>query len=75
MGAFELGVLVPLSGKDMCKLFQKAGYEVVPGGKGSHIKMKKAGCPTATIPNHRELKKGTEHDLLKLLKDLSKRRK
>lgn len=52
----------------MCKLFQKEGYVVVPGGKGSHIKMKKAGCPTAIIPNHKELKSGTEHALRKLLK-------
>lgn len=59
---------MPLSGKDMCKLFQKEGYVVVPGGKGSHIKMKKAGCPTAIIPNHKELKSGTEHALRKLLK-------
>lgn len=59
---------MPLSGKDMRKLFIRAGYEVVPGGgKGSHWKLKKAGCPTVTIPNHRELKPGTEHDLKKIL--------
>lgn len=64
---------MPLSGKDMSKLFQKAGYEIVSGGKGSHIKMKKSGCPTAIIPNHKELKTGTEHDLLKILKNVSKK--
>jgi predicted RNA binding protein YcfA (HicA-like mRNA interferase family) len=58
---------VPISGKDMCKLFQKAGYEVVPGGKGSHIKLKKKNCPTVIIPNHKELKKGMEHALRKML--------
>jgi len=58
---------VPIGGKDMCKLFLKAGYEIVPGGKGSHIKLKKKGAPTAIIPNHKELKKGTEHTLRKIL--------
>lgn len=52
----------------MRKLFYDAGYELVPGaGKGSHWKLRKKGCPTVTIPNHRELKKGTEHDLKKIL--------
>jgi predicted RNA binding protein YcfA (HicA-like mRNA interferase family) len=58
---------VPISGKNMCKLFQEAGYEIVSGGKGSHIKLKKPGCPTIIVPNHRELKKGTEHSLRKIL--------
>ena len=59
---------MPISGKDLCKLFQSIGYAIVPGGgKGSHIKLKKSGCPTVIIPNHRELKKGTEHALRKTL--------
>jgi predicted RNA binding protein YcfA (HicA-like mRNA interferase family) len=58
---------MPLSGKEMAKLFQRAGYEIVPGGKGSHIKLKRKGSPTIIIPNHRELKTGTEHALKKLL--------
>jgi len=58
---------MPLSGKDLCKLFLKAGYEIVPGGKGSHIKLKKKNCPTIIIPDHKELAKGTEHALKKLL--------
>jgi len=38
---------MPLSGKEMCKLFYRAGYELVPGGgKGSHWKLKKQGHPT-----------------------------
>lgn len=33
---------MPMSGKEMRKLFRKAGYEVIPGGgKGSHWKLKK----------------------------------
>ncbi len=29
---------MPISGNDLCKLFLKAGYKIVAGGKGSHIK-------------------------------------
>ena len=58
---------MPLSGKELAKLFIKAGYEIVPGGKGSHIKLKKKGSPTVIIPNHRELKTGTEHAIRKIL--------
>lgn len=58
---------MPISGKDMCKLFQKAGYELVPGGKGSHMKLKRKNSPTVIIPNHKELKKGLEHALRKML--------
>ncbi len=54
----------------MCKLFQKAGYKIVSGGKGSHIKLKKKNCPTVIIPNHKELKKGTEHGLKKILESI-----
>ncbi len=53
----------------MCKLFLGAGYELVPGGgKGSHWKLKKKGKPTVIVPNHKELKTGTEHGLRKLLR-------
>ena len=55
---------MPLSGKEMRKLFLGAGYEIDQGGgKGSHWKLKKPGCPTATIPNHKTLKPGTEPSL------------
>ena len=60
-------IAVPLSGKEMCKLFQKSGYQLVSGGKGSHMKLKKKGCPTVIIPDHKELRKGTECALKKLL--------
>ena len=64
---------MPLSGKDMRKLFYDAGYELVSGGgKGSHWKLKKKGCPTVTIPNDTELAKGTEHSLLKVLEKAKK---
>ncbi len=60
---------MPISGKEMRKLFYKAGYELVPGaGKGSHWKLFK-GNDTVTIPNHKELKKGLEHSLKKKLEE------
>lgn len=58
---------MPISGKEMRKLFVKTGYEIVQGGKGSHWKLKKKGYPTVIIPDHKELKTGTEHALRKLL--------
>jgi predicted RNA binding protein YcfA (HicA-like mRNA interferase family) len=58
---------VPLSGKELMKLFLAKGYELVPGGKGSHLKLKKKNNPTVIIPNHKELKIGTEHGLRKIL--------
>lgn len=63
-------MLVPISGKDMRKLFYDAGYELVSGGgKGSHWKLKKKSGPTVIIPNHKELKKGLEHALKKILEE------
>jgi len=60
---------MPTSGKDLVKQFEKAGYEIIAkGGKGSHWKLKKDDCPTIIIPNHKELKKGTECALKKFLK-------
>jgi len=57
---------VPISGKEMRKLFYQKGYELVPGGgKGSHWKLKKKGKKTIVIPDHKELSKGLEHDLRK----------
>lgn len=58
---------MPLSGKEMTKLFLKNGYELVKGqGKGSHRKLRK-GNRTVIIPDHKELKKGLERALLKQL--------
>lgn len=59
---------MPLSGKEMAKLFIENGYEKVKGqGKGRHMKFRK-GNKTVIIPNHKELKKGLEQALLKFLK-------
>ena len=59
---------MPYSGKELMKLFKKKGYQEVKGqGKGSHHKFRK-GKQTVIIPDHKELKKGLEKDLLKILK-------
>lgn len=59
---------MPISGKQMCALFIRTGYRLVPGGKGSHMKLKKNGQPTVIIPNHKELSIGVEYALRKLLR-------
>jgi len=58
---------VPLSGKDMLKLYLKAGWKVLRQ-KGSHVILGK-NEKRETIPMHKELKKGLEKKLLKRLKD------
>ena len=64
---------MPISWKEMCKLFRREGYEIVAGGKGSHIKMARPGYPTVTIPHHRELSIGIEHSLRKRLLEVQER--
>lgn len=61
---------MPLSGKEMRKLFIQKGYEIVPGGKGSHFKLKRKGSPTVIVPDHKELATGTERALRKLLESV-----
>lgn len=57
---------MPISGKDMLKLFLQAGW-VVLRQKGSHVIVGKES-ERETIPLHRELKKGLEHALMKKLR-------
>lgn len=59
---------MPLSGKEMVKLFEKAGW-MFRHQKGSHVIMVCSDGRHKSIPLHRELKPGTEHDLLKTLRD------
>ncbi len=60
---------MPISGKELAKLFRKNGFEEIKGGgKGSHIKLRK-GNTTVIIPAHKELKKGLEKALRKKLKE------
>ena len=57
---------MPVSGKDMLKMYLKAEWQVLRQ-KRSHVAVGKNG-QVETIPMHRELAKGTEHGLLKRLK-------
>jgi predicted RNA binding protein YcfA (HicA-like mRNA interferase family) len=60
---------VPISGKELAKLFKKKGFiEIKKQGKGSHMKLRK-GKITVIIPAHKELKKGLERSLMKKLKE------
>ena len=58
---------MPISGKDMLKLYQTAGWIMIRQ-KGSHVIVGK-GALRETIPMHKELKKGLEKSLLKKLKE------
>ena len=57
---------MPLSGREMLKLYLKAGWTVLRQ-RGSHVMVGKDG-QVETIPMHREIKKGLERSLLKRLK-------
>jgi predicted RNA binding protein YcfA (HicA-like mRNA interferase family) len=54
---------MPLSGKEMVKLFEECGWVFIRQN-GSHAIMGKDG-QIEPIPLHRELKKGMEFKLLK----------
>ena len=63
-----------ISSQQMIKTAKKMGYEIVPGGKGSHIKMKKPDAPTLTIPgNEASLPKGTINSIWKTLGQSTKK--
>lgn len=40
--------------EQIIKVCGKHGYSVTPGGKGSHVKLKKSGCPTLIVPGNRD---------------------
>lgn len=55
-----------VSSKQLIKLLHKLGYSMVRQ-RGSHIKLKKdttAGTHSITVPEHREIAKGTLVDIL-----------
>lgn len=56
---------MPMTQEEMVRLLRNHGYEVVKGGKGSHIKMTKPGLKRPIIIPHGELQKGTERGILK----------
>ncbi|MEO8664483.1 MAG: type II toxin-antitoxin system HicA family toxin [Ignavibacteria bacterium] len=55
-----------VSGKDLVKALGKLGYET-DHQKGSHIILRQISSPfrRLTIPNHRELAKGTLRSIIK----------
>ena len=57
---------MPMSGKEMLRLYEKYGWKSVRQ-KGSHVIVIKDGELPETISLHRELKKGLEIKLLKRL--------
>lgn len=57
---------MPMSGKEMLRLFEKMGWKQVRQ-KVSHVILHKEGELPETIPMHKELKKGLERALLKRL--------
>ena len=56
---------MPMAQEQMVKLLVKHGFEVVKGGKGSHIKMTKPGQVRPIIIPHGELNKFTERGIMK----------
>ena len=59
---------MPMSGKDMAKLFFKAGWVERPQ-KGSHLIVVHPNGRHESIPQHKELGKGLERKLLKTLEE------
>lgn len=55
---------MPLTQKERINLLRAAGWIKTNGGKGSHIKMEKAGKRPITVP-HGELNKYTERGIKK----------
>ena len=56
------------STKEMIEIYKNAGYQLVSGGKGSHVKLKKAGAPMVILPgNRRELSPGVAKTALRAL--------
>jgi len=56
-----------LSGKDVCEILAKHGFEKIRQ-RGSHIIMqKKSGSSTITVPvpNHKEIKSGTLKSIIR----------
>jgi predicted RNA binding protein YcfA (HicA-like mRNA interferase family) len=55
--------LLPVSGKQMVKVFRKIGFQI-DRQRGSHIVMSK-GDVILVIPNHDTVAKGAERELIK----------
>jgi len=46
-----------LSGKEVCKVLEKLGYEKVRQ-RSSHIRLKCPGRKSVTVPNYKEISRG-----------------
>ncbi len=58
-------MLPTLSGKEVVKIFETLGWEV-SRQRGSHIIMTKEGAiVTLSVPNHREVARGTLRSLIR----------
>lgn len=53
-----------LSGKQVIKILQKIGY-YIRDQKGSHVHLRHPIRPPLTIPNHREVARGTLREIIK----------
>lgn len=59
-----------MTGKQMIRKYKENGWRIARISKGSHHQMEKKGHQVA-IPYHvKELKKGLQHYLLKLLEEV-----
>ncbi len=59
--------LPDVSGAELIKALQKAGFAVLRQ-KGSHVSLEKIDAPgtyRTVVPMHREIARGTLHDVLK----------
>jgi predicted RNA binding protein YcfA (HicA-like mRNA interferase family) len=55
-----------LSSREVVRAFERAGFVLVPGGKGSHIRMRRASdALKLTIPAHDPVKRGTLRALIR----------
>mgnify|MGYP001614592534 CR=1 FL=1 len=61
--------LVPISGKELCKILEKLGFEKIYG-KGSHVRFKHSDGRRTVVPVHgnEDLGKGLLNAILKQIK-------
>ncbi|NKB62538.1 MAG: addiction module toxin, HicA family [Gammaproteobacteria bacterium] len=61
-----MGRLKRFSGKDVCRILERNGFELVRQ-RGSHAVMQKPGNPTVTVPVplHKEIKTGTLQSIIR----------
>ncbi len=60
------GSLPVVSGRELIKFLRSFGYKIVRQ-RGSHIRLEKhspSGAHAITVPNHREIAKGTLNDII-----------